>query len=158
MKSKPLSNALRMPLHKVRVRKIAIGGAFGGRSEISPADYICALLARQSGFPVKMVYSREENSVNTRMGHALTTTIKTGVDREGKVTARDITCYMDGGAYSSTGPIATSVPFLCMEQAYRLENVRFNGYRIFTNKPVRGMIRMHGRSFACGVDLQLTWN
>lgn len=155
MKSKPLANLLQLPLHKVRVRKISIGGAFGGRSEISPADYICALLAKKSGRPVKIVYTREENSVNTRMGHALVTTIKTGVDAKGRVTARDITCYMDGGAYSSTGPIATSVPFLCMEQAYRMDHVRYNGYRIFTNKPVRGMIRMHGRSFACGIDLQL---
>jgi len=155
MKAKPLSNVLKMDLNKVHVRKAAIGGAFGGRSEISPADYICALLARESGRPVKIVYTREENTVNVRMGHALTTTIKTGVDREGHVLARDITCYMDGGAYSSTGPIATSVPFLCMEQAYRMEHVRYNGYRIFTNKPVRGMIRMHGRSFACGIDLQL---
>jgi CO/xanthine dehydrogenase Mo-binding subunit len=155
MKSKPLANLLQMPLHKVRLRKIAIGGAFGGRSEISPADFICALLAKKSGRPVKIVYTREENSVNTRMGHALVTTIKTGVDSKGRVMARDITCYMDGGAYSSTGPIATSVPFLCMEQAYRMDNVRYNGYRVFTNKPVRGMIRMHGRSFACGIDLQL---
>ncbi|MBW1800903.1 MAG: molybdopterin-dependent oxidoreductase [Deltaproteobacteria bacterium] len=155
MKSKPLANLLSMPLHRVRVRKVAIGGAFGGRSEISPADLICSLLARKSGRPVKLVYSREENSVNVRMGHAMTTTIKTGVDRKGRVLARDITCYMDGGAYSSTGPIATSVPFLCMEQAYRMDHVRYNGYRIFTNKPPRGMIRMHGRSFACGIDLQL---
>jgi len=155
MKAKPLSNLLGMPLHKVRVRKITIGGAFGGRSEISPADFICSLLAKKSRRPVKIVYTREENTVNVRMGHALITTIKTGVDREGRVKARDITCYMDGGAYSSTGPIATSVPFLCMEQAYRMDNVRYNGFRIFTNKPVRGMIRMHGRSFACGIDLQL---
>jgi 4-hydroxybenzoyl-CoA reductase subunit alpha len=144
-----------MPLHKVSVRKIAIGGAFGGRSEISPVDFICALLTKKARRPVKIVYTREENSVNVRMGHALVTTMKTGVDREGRVMARDITCYMDGGAYSSTGPIATSVPFLCMEQAYRMDNVRYNGYRVFTNKPIRGMIRMHGRSFACGVDLQL---
>ncbi len=155
MKAKPLANLLLMPLHKVRVRKIAIGGAFGGRSEISPGDFICALLARKSGRPVKIVYTREENSVSVRMGHALITTIKTGVDRKGRVLARDITCYMDGGAYSSTGPIATSVPFLCMEQAYRMDHVRYNGYRIFTNKTPRGMIRMHGRSFACGIDLQL---
>jgi 4-hydroxybenzoyl-CoA reductase subunit alpha len=155
MKAKPLSNLLRMPLHKVSVRKIAIGGAFGGRSEISPVDFICALLTKKARRPVKIVYTREENSVNVRMGHALVTTMKTGVDREGRVMARDITCYMDGGAYSSTGPIATSVPFLCMEQAYRMDNVRYNGYRVFTNKPIRGMIRMHGRSFACGVDLQL---
>jgi len=155
MKAKPLSNALGIPLNKVRVRKITIGGAFGGRSEIAPADYICALLARKSHRPVKIAYTREENSIATRQGHALITTIKTGVDGSGRVIARDITCYMDGGAYSSTGPIATSVPFLCMEQAYRMDHVRYNGYRIYTNKPPRGMIRIHGRAFACGVDLQL---
>jgi 4-hydroxybenzoyl-CoA reductase subunit alpha len=42
-----------------------------------------------------------------------------------------------------------------MEQAYRMENVRYNGYRVFTNKPIRGMFRTHGRAFACGIDLQL---
>jgi 4-hydroxybenzoyl-CoA reductase subunit alpha len=42
-----------------------------------------------------------------------------------------------------------------MEQAYRMENVRYNGYRILTNKPIRGMFRTHGRAFACGVDIQL---
>ncbi len=155
MKSKPLSNLLGIPLNKVRVRKITIGGAFGGRSEICPADFICALLAKKAQRPVKIVFTREENTIATRQGHALITTIKTGVDKAGRVLARDVTCYMDGGAYSSTGPIATSVPFLCMEQAYRMENVRYNGYRIYTNKPIRGMIRMHGRGFACGVDIQL---
>jgi 4-hydroxybenzoyl-CoA reductase subunit alpha len=155
MKAKPLSNALRIPLHKVHVRKITIGGAFGGRSEISPADFICALLAQKTRRPVKIVYSREENTIATRQGHAMVATIKTGVDKEGRVLARDVTCYMDGGAYSSTGPIATSVPFLCMEQAYRMESVRYNGYRVYTNKPIRGMIRVHGRAFACGVDTQL---
>ncbi|MDQ7782316.1 MAG: xanthine dehydrogenase family protein molybdopterin-binding subunit, partial [Desulfomonilaceae bacterium] len=155
MKAKPLSNALGMPLNKVRVRKITIGGAFGGRSEIAPADFICALLARKTGRPVKIVYTREENSIATRQGHALIVTIKTGVNPEGRVIARDVTCYMDGGAYSSTGPIAVSVPFLCMEQAYKMDHVRYNGYRIYTNKPPRGMIRIHGRAFACGVDTQL---
>lgn len=155
MKAKPLSNLLGISLNKVRVRKIAIGGAFGGRSEIAPADYICALLARKAQRPVKIMYTREENSISTRQGHALVTTIKTGVNKEGRVISRDVTCYMDGGAYSSTGPIATSVPFLCMEQAYKMENVRYNGYRVYTNKPIRGMIRMHGRGFACGVDMQL---
>lgn len=155
MKSKPLSNSFKIPLHKVKIKKIAIGGAFGGRSEICPADYICALLAKKTSKPVKIVFTREENTIATRQGHAMITTHKTGVDESGKVIARETTCYMDGGAYSSTGPIATSVPFLSMEQAYRMESVRYNGYRIYTNKPIRGMIRTHGRGFACGVDTQL---
>ncbi len=155
LKAKPLSNVLKIPLNKIRVRKITIGGAFGGRSEISPADTICALLARKARRPVKIVYTREENTVCVRQGHSMVARIKTGVDGDGRVLARDITCHMDGGAYSSTGPIAVSVPFLCMEQAYRMDNVRYNGYRVFTNKPIRGMFRVHGRAFACGVDLQL---
>ena len=155
MKSKPLSNAFKIPLHKVKVRKIAIGGAFGGRSEISPADYICALLAQKTNHPVKIVFTREENTIATRQGHSMITTHKTGVDKNGQVLARATTCYMDGGAYSSTGPIATSVPFLSMEQAYRMGSVRYNGYRVYTNKPIRGMIRVHGRCFAAGLDIQL---
>ncbi len=155
LKAKPLSNVLKIPLNKVRVRKITIGGAFGGRSEISPADVICAFLAKKAQRPVKIVYTREENTVCTRQAHSMIAKIKTGFDREGRVVARDITCHMDGGAYSSTGPIAVSVPFLCMEQAYRMDNVRYNGYRVLTNKPIRGMFRTHGRAFACGVDIQL---
>ncbi|MBU0972100.1 MAG: molybdopterin-dependent oxidoreductase, partial [Proteobacteria bacterium] len=88
MKSKPLSNAFKIPLHKVKVRKIAIGGAFGGRSEICPADYICALLAKKTGRPVKIKFTREENTIATRQGHAMITTHKTGVDRQGRVLAR----------------------------------------------------------------------
>ncbi len=154
-KAKALSNALKIPLSKVNVRKITIGGAFGGRSDVFPAEFITCLLSVKTNRPVKLVYTREENSIATRMGHGMLTTIKTGVDKEGKVLARDVVSYLDGGAYSSTGPIAVSVPFLCHEQTYRLENVRFHGYRIYTNKPVRGMIRIHGRSFACGIDTQL---
>jgi len=155
MKSKPLSNSFKIPLHKVKIRRISIGGAFGGRSEICPADYICALLAKKTGCPVKIQFTREENTIGTRQGHSMITTHKTGVDKDGRVLARETTCYMDGGAYSSTGPIATSVPFLSMEQAYRMGSVRYNGYRIYTNKPIRGMIRTHGRGFAAGLDTQL---
>lgn len=155
MKSKPLSNSFKIPLHKVKVKKVSIGGAFGGRSEICPADYICALLAKKTGKPVKIIFTREENTIATRQGHAMITTHKTGVDKEGRVLARETTCYLDGGAYSSTGPIAVTVPFLSMEQAYRMESVRYNGYRVYTNKPIRGMIRVHGRGFACGLDTQL---
>jgi len=154
-KAKALANALKTPLSKVNVRKITIGGAFGGRSDVFPAEFITCLLSLKTGRPVKLVYSREENSIATRKGHAMITTHKTGVDKEGRVLARESVAYLDGGAYSSTGPIATSVPFLCHEQAYRIPNVRFTGYRIYTNKPIGGMIRIHGRSFACGIDTQL---
>lgn len=154
-KAKALANALKMPLNKVIVRKSYIGGAFGGRSDVFPAEFITALLSLESGRPVKLCFTREENSLATRKGHGMYTIVKTGMDKQGRVLARDVTCYMDGGAYSSTGPIATSVPFLCHEQCYRLPAVRYNGYRVYTNKPIGGMYRVHGRAWATGVDLQL---
>ncbi len=154
-KAKALSNALGLPLNKVHIRKVAQGGAFGGRSDVFPGEFITALMALRNKRPVKLVYSREENSIATRQAHSMTVTIRTGVNRDGLVLAREVTAYMDGGAYSSTGPIATSVPFLCHEQTYKLENVRYNGFRVYTNKPIRGMYRCHGRAWATGVDTQL---
>lgn len=101
------------------------------------------------------MFTREENTIATRQGHAMITTHKTGVDEDGRVIARETTCYMDGGAYSSTGPIATSVPFLSMEHGVsdRKRKVqRLSGLHQQTDP---GMIRAHGRGFACGIDTQL---
>ncbi|MBW1713753.1 MAG: molybdopterin-dependent oxidoreductase, partial [Deltaproteobacteria bacterium] len=96
-KAKALSNALGLPLNKVHIRKIAQGGAFGGRSDVFPGEFITALLARRNRRPVKLVYTREENTIATRQGHSMVVTIKTGVNRQGLVLARDVTAYMDGG-------------------------------------------------------------
>ncbi|NIN65251.1 MAG: molybdopterin-dependent oxidoreductase [Anaerolineae bacterium] len=154
-KAKALSNLLEMPLSKVRVRKVCTGGAFGGRSDIFPGEFIAALLARKAGRPVKLVYTREESFTSVRQAHCMIVDLKTGVAKDGTFLANEIKVVMDGGAYSSTGPIATSVPFLVWEETYRLPNVRFNGYRVYTNKPVRGMYRCHGRAFLGGLGMQL---
>ncbi len=154
-KAKGLANALELPVSKVHVRHVAIGGAFGGRSDMFPGEYITALLSRKTRRPVRLVYTREENSIAVRQGHSMVVESRFGFKKDGTLHAVDVTCHMDGGAYSSTGPIATSVPFLCFEQTYRVANVRYNGYRVYTNKPIRGMIRTHGRAWACNVDMQL---
>ena len=154
-KAKALSNALGLPMNKIHVRKVAQGGAFGGRSDVFPGEFITCLMAYRNKRPAKLVYSREENTIATRQAHGMRVHIRTGVDSNGLVLARDITAHMDGGAYSSTGPIATSVPFLCHEQTYKMTAVRYNGFRVYTNKPIRGMYRCHGRAWATGIDTQL---
>ena len=154
-KAKGLANALELPVSKVHVRHVAVGGAFGGRSDMFPGEYIAALLSRKTRRPVKLVYTREENSIAIRQGHSMVVESTFGFRKDGTLHAVDVTAYMDGGAYSSTGPIATSVPFLCFEQTYRVPHTRYNGYRVYTNKPIRGMIRTHGRAWACNVDMQL---
>lgn len=154
-KAKGLANALELPVSKVRVRHVWVGGAFGGRSDMFPGEYIASLLSRKTRRPVKLVYTREENSIAIRQGHSMVVETTFGFKKDGTLHAVDVTAHMDGGAYSSTGPIATSVPFLCFEQTYRVPNVRYNGYRVYTNKGIRGMIRTHGRAWACNVDMQL---
>jgi 4-hydroxybenzoyl-CoA reductase alpha subunit len=154
-KAKALSNLLEEPLSKVKVRRVFTGGAFGGRSDIFPGEFIAALLARKAGRPVRMVYTREESLTSVRQAHSMVVDSKLGVAKDGRLLASEIKLVLDGGAYSSTGPIAVSVPFLVWEETYRLPNVRFNGYRVYTNKPVRGMYRCHGRAFHGGLGMQL---
>jgi len=155
VRAKALSNLLKMPLNRVRVRHINSGGAFGGRSEVSPGDLVASLLSIKAGRPVKLVLSREENATSTRQVHDMIVAAKTGVKKDGAIVAKDYRVIYDGGAYSSTGPIATSIPFYVYEECYRFPNVRYNGYRVFTNKGIRGMYGCHGRAFIAGNEAQM---
>jgi len=155
VRAKALSNLLKIPLNKIRVRHINIGGHFGSRSEVSPGDLVTSLLSIKTGRPVKLVLTREENATCTRQVHDIKATIKTGVKKDGTIVAKQFRVIYDGGAYSSTGPIATSIPYYVYEEAYRFQNVRYDGYRVITNKGIRGMYGAHGRAFLCGNEMQL---
>jgi len=147
VRAKALSNLLRLPLNKVRVRHVTIGGAFGGRSEVNPNDLVTCLLSLKTRRPVKLLLSREETFIATRQVHDMKVWMRTGAKKDGTIIAKDYKAYYNGGAYSSTGPIATSIPYYVYEETYRLPNVRYNGYRINTNKCARGMYPHHGRAF-----------
>ncbi|MGQ9508687.1 MAG: molybdopterin-dependent oxidoreductase [Thermodesulfobacteriota bacterium] len=155
MKARPLSNALGIPTANVRVRKINVGGHFGGRSEISPADFIAALLSKKSRRPVKLVYTREENFNCVRQVHGSITHCRVGVDSEGRITAVDMKVIMDGGAYASTGPIAASVAYIMIEGTYKFSNLRYEAIRAYTNKPPRGMYPHHPRTTYAALELLL---
>jgi CO/xanthine dehydrogenase Mo-binding subunit len=155
VRAKALANLLALPLNRVRVRRICVGGHFGSRSEVSPADFVASLLSMKTGRPVKLALSREENACCTRQTHDMKAKIRTGVKRDGTILAKQFTVFYDGGAYSSTGPIATSIPYYVHEETYRIPNVRYDGYRIFTNKGIRGMYGCHGRAFLAGNEMQL---
>jgi 4-hydroxybenzoyl-CoA reductase subunit alpha len=147
VRAKALSNLLRLPLNKVRIRHITVGGAFGGRSEVNPNDFVTCLLTMKCRRPVKLVLSREETFIATRQVHDMKVWMRTGAKKDGTIVAKDYKAYYNGGAYSSTGPIATSIPYYVYEETYRLPNVRYQGYRIITNKCARGMYPHHGRAF-----------
>ncbi|MCL5045833.1 MAG: molybdopterin-dependent oxidoreductase, partial [Actinobacteria bacterium] len=154
MKARPLSTALGLPTSEVRVRKVTIGGHGGGRSEVSPADFMASLLSKKARRPVKLVYTREENFNNIRQVHAARTYSKVGVDKEGRITAIDMKVLMDGGAYASTGPIAASVAYIMIEEAYKFAHFRYEAIRAYTNKPPRGMYPHHPRTAYGGLEMQ----
>jgi 4-hydroxybenzoyl-CoA reductase alpha subunit len=143
-KQKGLSNTLKIPLENVRVLKTHIGGAFGGRSEVSPSDFCAALLSMQCARPVKISYSREETFSMTRQKHPWSISIKVGADKNGKLMATKVKITADGGAYNSTGAIAISVAHSMWESLYKIPNVSYKAVRAYTNNPIRGAMKGHG--------------
>lgn len=144
VKQKGLSNTLKIPLSKIRVLKSCIGGAFGGRSEISPSDFCAALLSMKSGRPVKIQYLREETFSCTRQKHPWSVDIEMGAKEDGTLCGVKIGIIADGGAYNSTGHIAISIPYAMLESTYRIPNVSYHAIRAYTNNPIRGAMKGHG--------------
>jgi len=155
-KRRALANALKMPLDDVRVLRSYVGGAFGGRSETFALDFCAALLSRKTGRPVKITYSREESFRSTRQKHPFVLYLKTGVKRDGTIIAKALRVVADGGAYNSTGPIAMTNPPTMLLPLFRIPNFRYEAFRVYTNKPVRGAMRGHGsQQFRFADDCQM---
>jgi 4-hydroxybenzoyl-CoA reductase subunit alpha len=139
-----LSTLLRIPMDRVQVHQVFIGGHFGGRSELMSGDYGAALLSMKTGRPVRIVYSREETFCNTRQKHPFLMDIKTGVGSDGAILAQSIRAIADGGAYVSTGAIAITCPAVMLLSVYRVPHFLYEGYRVYSNKPPCGAMRGHG--------------
>ncbi len=139
-----MAHVLHIPLGKIRVIRPAVGGGFGGKAATTPLDICSALLSREVGRPVKMVYSREEMFTYGRGRHKQHMKFKLGVDREGKIKAFQSEIYLDGGAYSSFGVATAYYAGSMIPTLYHLPAYRYDGYRVMTNKPACGAMRGHG--------------
>ena len=140
--------ALEVPLHKVRVIKPAVGGGFGPKAAASSMELITCVLARETGRPVKTVFSREEVFLHSRARHQYFHTMTTGVAQDGTLLFLDHDCLMDGGAYVSFGIASVYYAGSLLGGPYKLPNMRYNGRRVVTNKPPCGAQRGHGAVIA----------
>ncbi|WP_309493168.1 xanthine dehydrogenase family protein molybdopterin-binding subunit [Candidatus Hecatella orcuttiae] len=138
-----LAKILGMPLSMVRCMVPSIGGGFGAKSELIVEPF-AALLAKKTGRPVKMEYSREEVFSATRTRHPCIVELKTGVTRDGLFTARVIKAVFDTGAYASHGPCVVPYGLGAGVSLYRCPNVKYVGYCVYTNTPVAGAFRGYG--------------
>jgi CO/xanthine dehydrogenase Mo-binding subunit len=136
---------LGLPGDKVRVVQTETGGGFGGKEEYpSMIAGHAALLAKKSGRPVKLIYDRVEDMVATTKRHPATIRHKTGVTRDGRLTAIEIDAVFDGGAYATLSAVVLSRGVIHASGPYRCDHVRIRGRASMTNTPPNGAFRGFG--------------
>jgi CO/xanthine dehydrogenase Mo-binding subunit len=138
-----LSDILGLPMHRIRVATSAVGGGFGGKNELTIEPYI-ALLAMQTGRPVKMAFSREDEFEASTVRHPYITSYKSGLKKDGTLVARQVEIISDSGAYVSFGHSTLSKACIHGAGPYRIPHVATDGYLVYTNNPVGGAMRGFG--------------
>ncbi len=138
-----VARALGMNPRKIRIINTPTGGAFGGKDEIT-VQICLALLTLRTGRPVKIVLSREESVVAGMKRHPMKIRMKTAAAAEGTILANEVRIVSDTGAYASLGGpvIGFAVEHSC--GAYRVENVKLEGFCVYTNNGVAGAFRGFG--------------
>jgi 4-hydroxybenzoyl-CoA reductase subunit alpha len=139
-----LSLVLEMPMAQIRVIKPLVGGGFGGKSEVIPLEIIAAVTARKAKAPVKITYTREEVFWAHRGRPRTLIDMKTGVMKDGRITAVKARVVQDGGAYCSYGVVTILYSGALLGALYDIPNIQYDGYRVLTNKPACGAMRGHG--------------
>jgi 4-hydroxybenzoyl-CoA reductase subunit alpha len=147
---------LKLPVGKVRVVKPYVGGGFGPKAAASALELISCFLSMKTHRPVKTVFSREQVFLHSRGRHQFFHTFKTGVKKDGTLVALHNECYLEGGAYSSFGIATVYYAGSLLGGPYKLPNMKYDGYRVYTNRPACGAQRGHGGVAArAGFEQQL---
>ena len=139
-----LAEALGMPGRDVRVVQTAIGGAFGRGLDVYPFEPIAALLARASGRPVRVAFDRDEEFLAAPLRQPMRATIRAGARSDGRLSFRDVTALLDGGAYISWGALSPVVMMTTFASLYRLPHARFVADVVYSNNPTTGAMRGFG--------------
>ncbi len=152
---KQVAEALALPLERVRVVHMPVGGAFGGKEDIT-LQILAALGAVRTGRPVKMVLSRAESLRVSTKRHAEVLHYRTGAMRDGRLVALEATIYADTGAYASLGPSVLFRSASFGTGPYEIPHVRIDAYAAYTNNVMAGAMRGFGNpqvTFAAEVQM-----
>ena len=135
--------ALGLPPEKVRLTLAGVGGAFGGREDLSMHVHAC-MLALHTGKPVKMVYNREESFFGHVHRHPAVMRFEHGASRDGTLVYVKAQIYLDGGAYASSTPAVVGNAGTMGIGPYVVPNVQIDAYGAYTNNPPCGAMRGFG--------------
>jgi len=139
-----LGKILDVPQAHVRVVAAPVGGGFGGKLDPFAHEIAACKLSQLTGRPVKIALTREEVFYVHRGRHPVLMWIKTGFTRDGAITGMHFRSWLDGGAYGSYGVASTFYTGALQTVTYKIPVYKFEGARIFTNKPPCGPKRGHG--------------
>ena len=139
-----LAKVMEIPLSRVRVIKPYVGGGFGGKGDPFPHEMIVSHLARKTGRPVKICFTREEVFISNHGRHPSRMTLAMGVKNDGTFNVLDADIAIDGGSYGSFGVVTSYYNGVLLQAPYKLDNFGFRTFRVFTNKPQCGAMRGHG--------------
>jgi 4-hydroxybenzoyl-CoA reductase alpha subunit len=144
IKRAKLATTLGLPFSNVRVLKAYVGGAYGGKIDLFSHEFCASLLSIKARKPVKIVCTREEVFESSRHGQPILVELKTGVKKDGTLAAQQVKVINNSGGYRGSGVV---VIFLCwgfVMLCYRIPNLKYEGYSVYTNNPVRAPQRGHG--------------
>ena len=133
-----------IPIGRVRIVRPCVGGGFGPKCEATPLEMSACFLAIKTGCPVKITYSREQVFLHSRARHQFYHEMTTGFKKDGTIMALSHKCTLDGGAYCSFGIATVYYAGSLLGAPYRLPNMKYDGMRVYTNKPACGAQRGHG--------------
>jgi CO/xanthine dehydrogenase Mo-binding subunit len=129
---------------KVRIINSHMGGGFGGRLVMDMKLPIAAILSKKTGRPVKIVNTREEEFSTSKTRYGYTVYTKTGIDKNGKILARELRVIGDNGAYHDKGPATLNFSSMMWATLYRVPNLRYEGMLVYTNKQMGTAYRGFG--------------
>ena len=138
-----ISEVLKLPEEQVVVRYAAIGGAFGGREDLS-MQHVLALAAWVLKRPVALVWSREESMIGHHKRHPVTIHCRWGARKDGTITALAAEVIADGGAYASTSVEVVKDIALFTNGCYDVPNLTVDAYAVYTNNIPAGAFRGFG--------------
>src|ERR1700682_4529080 len=139
-----LSKVLELPMNRIRVIGATHGGGFGGKTDPFAHELVASKLAMVTGRPVKCTLTREEVFYAHRGRHPVLMWVRTGVTRDGRITAQHWRTALDGGAYGSYGAASVFYTGTLQTVTYDIPAYKFEGCRVFTNKAPCGPKRGHG--------------
>lgn len=143
-----IADAVGVPHNKVRIMGALVGGGFGGKEDVTVEIYL-ALLTQRTGRPVRLEFSREDSFVGHGKRHPFKLTYRTGVTRDGRITALDVQILADAGAYVFLSPYVLLYCAVNAPGPYRVDNLNVYARAVATNNMYTSAFRGFGGLQAC---------